>query len=149
MDSTLNQLGGILLNAVPTVILLLVVFLYLKWMFFRPLEKVLAERKLATTGTREKAEALLAKAGQTAAAIEAELKKARESIYQEQEEARRRWSSDQTAQLDQARNSAREAIHQAKMELESETAAAKRELSATAESLAEQIAKTLLERTAV
>lgn len=149
MDSTLNQLGGILLNAVPTVILLLVVFLYLKWMFFRPLEKVLAERKLATTGTREKAEALLAKAGQTAAAIEAELKKARESIYQEQEEARRRWSSDQTAQLDQARNSAREAIHQAKMELESETAAAKRELSATAESLAEQIANTLLERTAV
>lgn len=149
MDSTLNQLGGILLNAVPTVILLLVVFLYLKWMFFRPLEKVLAERKLATTGTREKAEALLAKAGQTAAAIEAELKKARESIYQEQEEARRRWSSDQTAQLDQARNSAREAIHQAKMQLETETAAAKRELSATAESLAEQIAKTLLERTAV
>jgi F-type H+-transporting ATPase subunit b len=149
MDSTLNQLGGILLNAVPTVILLLVVFLYLKWMFFRPLEKVLAERKLATTGTREKAEALLAKADQTAAAIEAELKKARESIYQEQEEARRRWSSDQTAQMDQARNSAREAIHQARMELESETAVAKRELTATAESLAEQIANTLLERTAV
>ncbi|HLG95049.1 MAG TPA: ATP synthase F0 subunit B [Bryobacteraceae bacterium] len=149
MDATLNQLGGILLKAVPTIILLLVVFLYLKWMFFRPLEKVLAERKNATAGTREKAEALLAKADQTAAAVESELRKARESIYQEQEEARRRWAVDQAAQLEKARHSAREMIHQAQIQLESDTAEAKRELAGTAESLAEQIADTLLERKTV
>ena len=149
MDSTLNELGGILLKAIPTVVLLLIVFVYLKWMFFRPLEKVLAERKQATTGTREKAEALLAKAEQTAAAIEDKLRQAREATYQEQEESRRRWTADQTAQVDQSRQQAREMIHQAQSQLEGEAAAAKKELALTADALAEQIARTLLERSAV
>ena len=143
---TLQQLGGILLRAVPTIILLLIVHFYLKGMFFRPLEKVLAERKKATTGTRDQAEALLAKAEQTTNAIAAELRKAREEIYREQEEARHRWSSDQAAQIEQARQSARDAIHQAKTQLDSDIAAAKKDLSATAGNLAEQIAQTLLER---
>lgn len=147
MESTLHDLGGLLLKAVPTIVLLLIVYVYLRWMFFRPLEKVLAQRAQATQGTREKAEALLRKAHQTAAAIENELRKAREAIYQEQEEARRRWTSDQAAQLEQARHSSREMIHQAQAQLDSESAAAKRELAATADSLAEQIARTLLERT--
>jgi len=147
MESTLHDLGGLLLKAVPTIILLLVVYVYLRWMFFRPLEKVLSARKQATEGTHEKAEALLAKADQTAAAIQEKLRKAREEIYQEQEEARRQWASMQAAEIERARVSARDAIHQAQAQLESEAAAAKRELAATADSLAEEIARTLLERT--
>ena len=146
MDSTLQQLGGILLKAIPTVVLLLIVHLYLKFMFFRPLQKVLAERKQATQGTRERADQLLAKAEQTQAAIENTLRKAREEIYQEQEEARKQWTTDQAAQLDRARGAAREMIQQARTQFESESAAAKRELAGTADSLAEQIARTLLER---
>ncbi len=146
METTVQQLGGILLKAIPTLVLLLVVYLYLKWMFFRPLEKVLAQRKQATEGTREKAEALLAKASQTATAVESELRNAREQIYHEQEEARRRWVADQTAQLEQARHQSRELIRQARQELEAETVVAKRDLAATADSLAGQITRMLLER---
>jgi F-type H+-transporting ATPase subunit b len=149
MDSTLQQLGGILLKAIPTVCLLLIVFVYLKWMFFRPLEKILAERRQATEGTRERAEALLAKANETADLIDAKLRKAREEIYQEQDEARRRWIVEQTAQLEEARRSSRELIHQARQQLEGETAAAKIELAATAQVLADQIARSLLERKTV
>ena len=147
MESTLHDLAGLLLKAVPTIVLLLIVYAYLRWTFFRPLEKVLAERKQATAGTREKAESLLRKAEQTAAVIQDKLRQAREEIYHEQEEARRRWTSDQTAQLEQARNGAREMIHKAHAELDAQTAEAKRELAATADTLAEQIARTLLERT--
>ena len=147
MEQTLHDLGGLLLKAVPTIVLLLVVYAYLRWMFFRPLEKVLAERKQATAGTHEKAEALLRKADETAVAIENKLRSAREAVYQEQEQARHRWMSDQAAQLEQARHSAREMIHQAETQLQAEAAAAKRELAATADSLAEQITRTLLERT--
>ena len=147
MESTLHDLGGLLLKAIPTVVLLLVVYAYLRWMFFRPLEKVLAARQQATKGTEEKAAALLVKADQTAAAVQDQLRKAREEIYQEQEEARRQWTSDQAAQIERARLSARDAVHQAQAQLESDAAAAKRELAATADSLAEQIARTLLERT--
>ncbi len=114
MEATLRDLGALLVKAIPTVFLLLVVYVYLRWMFFKPLEKVLAERQAATQGTRQKAEALLAKASQTAANVEAQLRKARDEIYQQQEEERRRWIAEQTAQLDQARQSAREQIQQAR-----------------------------------
>jgi F0F1-type ATP synthase membrane subunit b/b' len=148
MDQTLQELGRILLKAVPTVFLLIVVHIYLRWMFFGPLRNILAKRREATEGARESAEVILAKATSKAAAIEAELRKAREEIYQEQEEARRRWTTEQSASLEKARLQSRELIQQAKTELDAQAAAAKRELAATTESLAEQITSSLLKRKA-
>ena len=146
MEATLQALGGILLRAIPTVVLLLIVHFYLKWMFFRPLREVLAKRRAATQGMRESAEALLARADEQTKSIEAELRATREEIYQEQEESRRRWVNEQTQHLEEARQQSRELIHQSKVQLENETAAAKRDLAATADSLADQIARSLLER---
>ena len=145
MDATLHDLGGILLKAIPTLFLLLVVHLYLKRMFFGPMRDVLAKRRDATEGAMKSAEMLLAKADEKAGAIEVSLRKAREAIYQEQEEARRQWISEQTAQLEEARRSSRDLIHQAKQQLDGETAAAKRDLTATTAALADQIAQSLLE----
>ena len=145
MDATLHDLGGILLKAIPTLFLLLVVHLYLKRMFFGPMRDVLAKRREATEGAMKSAEALLAKAAEKADAIEVSLRKAREGIYQEQEEARRQWIDKQTAQLEEARRSSRDLIHQAKQQLDAETAAAKRDLAATTAALADQIAQSLLE----
>lgn len=146
MESTLHDLGGLLLKAIPTILLLIIVHLYLKRMFFGPLQAVLAKRREATEGERKAAEALLAQASEKAAAIEAQLRKAREDIYQEQEEARRRWIAEQTARLDEARRQARELIHQAKQQLDDEATAAKRQLTATTAEIADQIARSLLER---
>jgi F-type H+-transporting ATPase subunit b len=145
MDETLRSLGGILLKAIPTVLLLLIVHLYLKRMFFGPMRDVLAKRREATEGARKSAEALLAQASEKAAAIEVSLRKAREEIYQEQEEARRRWIGEQNARLEEARRSSRDLIHQAKQRLDLETAAAKRDLASTTAALADQIAQSLLE----
>ena len=92
------------------------------------------------------AEALLAKADEQTTSIEANLRAVRDEIYQEQEESRRRWLAEQTQHLEEARQQARELVHQSKLELENETAAAKRDLAATADSLADQIARSLLER---
>jgi F0F1-type ATP synthase membrane subunit b/b' len=145
MDATLHDLGGILLKAIPTLILLLIVHLYLKRMFFGPMRDVLAKRQEATEGAMKSAEMLLAKASEKAEAIEVSLRKAREEIYQEQEEARRQWIGQQTAQLEEARRGSRDLIHQAKQQLDTETAAAKRDLTATTAALADQIAQSLLE----
>lgn len=147
MESTLHDLGQLLLKAVPTIFLLLVVHLYLKYVFFRPMANVLAQRRAATEGQRESAEALRAKADEQAKSIEAQLHQAREGIYQEQEEARRQWTTEQGAQLDDARQKSRELIHQAKQQLDTEAAAAKTKLGTYADTLADQITKTLLERT--
>jgi F0F1-type ATP synthase membrane subunit b/b' len=148
MESTLHDLGGLLLKAIPTVLLLLVVHFYLKSMFFRPMADVLAKRRAATEGQRESAAALRAKAEQQMASIEAQLRQARDEIYQEQEQARRRWTTEQSSQLDQARGEARDLTRQGKERLDAEAATAKIQLAATADTLADQIVRTLLERSA-
>lgn len=148
MESTLHDLGALLLKAIPTVFLLLVVHFYLKAMFFRPMADVLAKRRAATEGLMESAEAIRARAAEQTASIEAQLRQARDEIYREQEEARRGWVSEQASQLEAARNQARELIQQSKNRLDGEAATAKSQLAATAEGLADEIVRALLERKA-
>ncbi|HLK20826.1 MAG TPA: ATP synthase F0 subunit B [Bryobacteraceae bacterium] len=148
MGQTLQALGGLLLQAIPTICLLLIVHFYLKFVFFRPMKEVLEKRRAATEGARESAEAMLKKAAEKADALDAALRKAREEIYQENEATRRKWIDEQTERLEEARKESRARIHQAKIELEAQAAAAKKSLEATAESLAEDITKSLLARRA-
>jgi F-type H+-transporting ATPase subunit b len=147
MESTLHDLGQLLLKAIPTLFLLLVVHFYLKRMFFRPMADVLAKRRAATDGLRESADAMRAKAGEQTKAIEEQLRQAREAIYGEQEEARRNWIGDQSAQLENARKQGHELIHQSKLQLDAETTEAKSQLAGTTDALADEIANALLERT--
>jgi F-type H+-transporting ATPase subunit b len=144
MGQTLQALGGILLQAIPTIVLLLIVHFYLKWMFFRPMRELLEKRREATEGARESADAMLKQASQKTATLEAALRKARDEIYQENEEQRRRWIGEQTNRLEEARRESRELIHKAKQELDAEAETAKRSLTATAETLAEDIVRSLL-----
>ncbi len=148
MEATLQALGGLLLKAVPTLLLLVLVHFYLKWVFFRPMGDVLARRRASTEGLRQASEATLKKASELAATVESQLRQAREQIYQEQDEARRRWTSEQAARLEEARHQARQLIHKSKLQLEAETDAVKRELGATTDALAEQIAQALLKKKA-
>src|SRR5580692_9594176 len=117
MEQTLHDLGQLLLKAIPTVFLLLVVHFYLKRMFFGPMADVLAKRRAATEGLRESAAATRARADEQTKSLEEQLRKAREAIYQEQEEARRGWIGDQSVQLDEARKQARELIQQSRHDL--------------------------------
>jgi F-type H+-transporting ATPase subunit b len=147
MEATLQALGQLLLKGVPTIFLLLVVHFYLKGVFFRPMGDVLAKRRAATDGLKENAASTRTRAEGQAKSIEAQLQQAREAIYQEQEEARRRWMSEQGVQLDDARQKARDLIHQAKLQLDDEAASTKVQLQAAAGPLADEIANALLERT--
>ena len=144
MDATLQALGGILLKAIPTLLLLIVVHFYLKFMFFKPLIAVLAKRREATQGARKAAENALAQANSRDGEIEAALRKAREEIYQDQEQARKLLVEQQTQAIDQSRQKSHGLVHDARLQLVSETDAAKAELATYAKSLGEQIAARLL-----
>ena len=144
MEKTFHDLGQLLLKAIPTIFLLVVVHFYLKAMFFRPMADVLAKRRAATEGLRESAEAMRAKAAENIKFIEGQLREAREAIYQEQEEARKGWINDQTAQVEEARKQAHELIHQSEELLDAEAVAAKSQLAGIADALADEIAQTLL-----
>jgi F-type H+-transporting ATPase subunit b len=148
MGQTLQALGGILLQAIPTIVLLLIVHLYLKFMFFRPVQEVLEKRREATEGARESAAAMLKSAAEKAASLETALRNARAEIYQENDEMRRRWIGEQSSRLEEARRQSRDMIHRASRQLETETTDAKKTLAAAADSLAEDITRSLLERKA-
>ena len=55
MEQTLHALAGILLKSIPTVVLLLFLYFYLKVMLFGPLNRLLKQREELTAGTRHAA----------------------------------------------------------------------------------------------
>jgi F-type H+-transporting ATPase subunit b len=146
MQQTLQALGGILINAIPTAIFLVILHFFFRSMLFGPLRKVLKQREELTAGARRAAEASLAAADRKAAEYETRLRDARAEVYKEQEETRRRWLADQADQVAKARASADATVAQAKFEIASEAAAARQNLFETSTPLADQIANTVLGR---
>ena len=144
MEQTLQALGGILLKAIPTVVIVLLLHFYLKNMLFKPLEKVLRQREEATGGARKAAEASLARAEQKAAEYETAIREARAEVYREQEQARSAMIASQEAQIKEARKRMDAMIADARKQIEAETAAAKQNLAGQTSELAEQIANSVL-----
>lgn len=144
MDAILTSLGGLLLRALPTFVLLLLLHFYLKFVFFRPLDKVLASRRSVTEGAREKAQASLDAAAQKSAEYEAAVRAARGEVYREQEEARRNWRDQQAAAIEQSRGSASDMVKQARAQISAEAARATQSLQGESERLAGEIAGAIL-----
>jgi F-type H+-transporting ATPase subunit b len=148
MEETIKALGGILLKAIPTVVLVLLLRLYLKAMLFGPLEKVLKQRDELTEGTRKAAQQSLGDAERKQQEYEAKFRSARAEVYSAQEETRRRWLNDQAAQIAEARQRAETTVRAGKEQLSAEIAAARQGLESTSAALADQIATAVLARRA-
>jgi F-type H+-transporting ATPase subunit b len=148
MEETLRALGGVLLRAIPTFLLVVFLHFYLKSMFFGPLQKVLKERYDATEGARKMADASLAKAAEKAAEYEAALRAARAETYKELEQLRRQLQEERAAGVREARAKADAQVAEAKASLNAEMAVLKRSLEAESESLADRIASKILRRPA-
>ena len=99
MEQTLQALSGILLKAIPTIILLIILHFYLKAMLFKPLQAVLKKRLELTGGARKEAEESLAAAERKAQDFEAKFRDAKAVVYKDQEETRKVWLEDQAKQI--------------------------------------------------
>jgi F-type H+-transporting ATPase subunit b len=148
MDVILHQLGQLLLKAVPTFILVVLLQFYLKRVFFKPLEKVLHQRYEATEGAKKAAEESLQRAAAKAAEYEAAIRAARTEVYQAQEQLHRELQEREAAQVLEARKSAEAAVKAARADLQNDVEAAKVSLRADSEALANQIADSILRRSA-
>lgn len=145
MGEILNSVGELLLKAVPTIILVTLLYFFLKNMFFSQLVKVLAEREAKTEGARSSAAASLKTADEKMAKFEAAMRDAKGDLYKEQEETRRQWLDEQNDKLKTARSSAEELIAKGRADIAADTEAAKSTLAAQSAELADHIAKSLLE----
>jgi F-type H+-transporting ATPase subunit b len=148
MDDTLRALGGILLKAVPTFVLVVLLHFYLKKIFFQPMERILRRRYEATEGARKLAEQSLVRAAARTAEYEAAVRAARAEVYRAQEQLYKQLQESQAGQLTAARQSAEAAVREAKAQLAREVDEAKRSVARDSEMLAGEIAESILRGTA-
>jgi F-type H+-transporting ATPase subunit b len=148
MDVILHQLGELLLKAIPTFLLVVLLSFYLKSVFFKPLEKVLRQRYDATEGARKLAEESMKRAAAKLEEYEAALRAARGELYQAQEKAHKQLQDQAAAQIAEARKQAEHTVEEAKLQLAREAEAAKASLTRDSDALAEQIADTIVRRSA-
>lgn len=148
MEATLHSLGDLLIKAIPTIIFFAFLTTYLKHVFFRPLAKVLDERKKATEGVRELAQRALAEADKKTSEFEHALQLARFELEQEHEALRRKWTDEQVEAVAKARTEADQKIEEAKRQIAEEVNRAQEELNRRIEPLSEQIVSSLLRRRA-
>jgi F-type H+-transporting ATPase subunit b len=144
MDDTLRALGGILLRAVPTFLLVVLLHFYLKKIFFQPMEKILRQRYEATEGARKLAEQSLARASAKTAEYEAALRAARSEVYLAQEQLYKQLQESHAAQLAAARQSTDAAVRQARAQLARDVEEAKVSVARDSDMLAGQIADSIL-----
>jgi F-type H+-transporting ATPase subunit b len=148
MEATLHQLADLLVKAVPTIIFFTLLTVYLKHVFFRPLARILDERKQATEGVKQLAQQAFAAADQKASEFERALQLARSEMEQEHEALRRRWTDEQVETIQKTRAEADQQISEAKQQIAQEVQRAQAELDATVESLSDRIVTSLLRRRA-
>ena len=149
MEATLQALGQILIQALPTFFLVLLLFVYLRSVFFKPLERVLAQRNEATEGARKKAAEALDRANAKADAYAQQVAAARNEIYREQEEVRKKWRDEQAVQITAARESAEATVKEARARIAQEADEARSSLAANSQALADQITQAILQRRTV
>jgi F-type H+-transporting ATPase subunit b len=145
MDQTLQQLGELLLGAVPTVILLTLLYALYTGIVHKPLRRVLDERRSKTEGAVEKSKADIAAAEARTSEYEQRLREARAAIFRSQEANRQAAMQARANAVNEARRKAQRQVQAAKADIESDRAAAEQGLQAEAASLAREIVRRVLE----
>ena len=145
MDKTLQQLGELLLGAVPTVILLALLYALYTAIVHKPLQRVLAERRSKTEGAVEKSRADIAAAEARTSEYEQKLREARAAVFRAQEARRQAALQSRTNALNEARSKAQVQVQAAKADIERDRAAAEKALPAESAALAQEIARRVLQ----
>ncbi|HEX4642883.1 MAG TPA: ATP synthase F0 subunit B [Candidatus Acidoferrales bacterium] len=139
-----NQLGDLFLAAVPTVIIVFLFYLFMRWSFFLPMQGVLAERRKRAEGALVEAEASRVAASEKQRVYADTLKRTRGEVFAEQEIQRRRTLEERQAAIHAARVGAQSALQEAKQGIAADVKAARVELEHSKDALANDIAEAIL-----
>ncbi len=145
MSDLVHQLGELFLRAVPVAVIVLLFYVMMRSIFFKPLLKVMAERDARTIGAQKAAEAAQAAAAEKVRQYEEALRQARAKVYAEQEADRRKLMDERAAALKEARGKADAEVTAAKDRVASEFAVAKRDIQGGTSQLAAEIARRVLQ----
>lgn len=144
MEETLKQVGDLLLGSIPTMILLVLLWVSYNVLVHRPLSRVLAERRSRTEGAVEKARADTLEAEARTAEYEQRWREARVAAFKAQEERRKQAVELRMSLIAGARAKAQEKIEHAKAAIEKDKVVAQAALQAESARLASEIVRTVL-----
>ena len=144
MPEIIQQVGTLLLGAVPTILLFIVLVLAYQFLVQGPLTATLKQRRARTEGAIEDAHKAIAQAEARAAEYADKLRQARGDVYKVREQRGKQWNAERDAALDAARKAAGLKVNQAKTELEAEAAQARLTIQASAGELARQVVRAVL-----
>lgn len=144
MDPLLRQVGELLLGAVPTAVLLLLLYAIYTALVGKPLKQVLEQRRERTEGAVLKARADIAAAEAKTQEYEQGLREARLAIFKAQEARRQLAQKTRAAAVAQARERAQQQIREARAAIEQDMIAARQALQGESEQLASEIIRTIL-----
>src|SRR5580698_3570710 len=139
MEKTLHDLGGIILNGLPTFFLVLILAFFVKFLYLKPLDKILAERFRLTEGARKAAEDSLKNADARIAEYQQALNKARSDIYLEQAAFLQKLREEQAELAKAVRVESDTRVAEIKLSIAKEADDARSSLEAQADTLAGQI----------
>lgn len=149
METLLRQLGQLFLDAVPTVIIFVLLHIYLRHTLYHPLKRTLAARRERTEGQFEIARRTIARAEERLSEYEHQLRQARGEMYRIIESRRKAALEERNRLLAAARASADQARQDAEARLAAEMATAKRQLEQSAQEMARVITGAVLREAGV
>jgi F-type H+-transporting ATPase subunit b len=144
MEQILNQLGGLVLGSVPTILLFLLLIAAYSLLVQGPLNKVLAERRARTSGAVEQARGAISAAEAETAVYEDKLRAAKAEIFAARDQKLKTWSSERDAALEQARSATQERLRIARNEIEQSAATARQQIEGASAMLSTQILRAIL-----
>jgi F-type H+-transporting ATPase subunit b len=144
MDQILNQLGGLVLGSVPTMIFFLLLVLAYGFLVRRPLDRVLQERRERTSGAVEHARESISMAEAKTAEYENRLRHAKAEIFAAREKRMKQWSLEREQALAEARVLTTEKVKAGKTEIDQSVAAARQQIEELSSELSEQILRAIL-----
>lgn len=144
MDAILRQIGELLVNSIPTIISVLILWTAYTFLVHRKLRQVLEQRHALTEGAIERAQQEITMAEKRTAEYEQRVREARSQIYKTQQAHRQRVMDERNAALADARKNAGEMVKKARTALEKDTVAAKASLEQHANVLADQVIASVL-----
>ena len=144
MDEIVQQVGALLLGAVPTILLFIVLVAAYQILVQGPLTRVLAERRARTQGAVENAQKAIAQAEAKANEYAEKLRQARAEIFKKREQRAKQRNAERETALDSARKAAGAKVSEARAGMDTETERARQAIQGSAGELANQVVRAVL-----
>jgi F-type H+-transporting ATPase subunit b len=144
MDDIVQQLGALLLGAIPTILLFVVLAAAYQILVQGPLRRILAERRAKTEGAVENAHKAITQAEAKAAEYADRLRQARAEVFKMREQRAKQRNAEREIALDAARKAAGAQVSQARAEMDTEAERARQTIQGSAGELANQVVRAVL-----